>query len=115
MAKLTLSELRAQLALAQQAVVESENQINDRLRQTLVVCEKNSYGPGCDKASRIGELEFIQSRWYVRPYGCSEGDYWKEGEGQWECVHCGHLNRIFDPDIMALKYLFKSHIVKDDK
>lgn len=49
----------------------------------------------CHTATPIADLEFIQTHWYVTPYSCTGGDYWRAGKGQWACG-CGYLNRIVD-------------------
>lgn len=75
-----------------------------------VTCLDNHlYGKGCNKKIKIKELTYIQKHFYVSPYGCSGGDYWKEGEGFFICPHCGHLNRLYDrPDFQALRFSFKN-------
>lgn len=37
---------------------------------------------------RIKDSVYIQTHWYTRPSGCTEGDYWNEGEGLSECPKC---------------------------
>ena len=79
------------------------------LSQTSVLCTNSVYGKGCGKETEIRDLVYIQTHWYVPPSGCTGGDYWNEGEGQFACPHCGRLNRLYDrPKIQELKYLFKS-------
>lgn len=77
-------------------------------RRTLVTCTRNCYGDGCGAKTQIGKLIYIQTRWHVPPSGCTEGDYWLDSEGQFDCPKCGHRNRLYDrKDIEALKYQFK--------
>jgi hypothetical protein len=57
----------------------------------------------------------------VEPYSCTGGEYWREGEGKFECPKCGEINRLLDrhitdklpdrSDVIKLKYNFKE-IVK---
>lgn len=65
---------------------------------TLVVCAGGGYitrGPApCGKPFRIGEATAIQTQWYVEPYSCTGGDYWKNGEVRLECPHCGRELRL---------------------
>lgn len=62
---------------------------------------------GCGKSTQIGKLTYIQTHWYVRPYSCNGGDYWKEGEGQYDCPKCGTRNRLYNlPEMETLKYSF---------
>lgn len=85
------------------------------LSKTLVKCTSNNHGKGCDKRTQIGKLIYIQTYWYVRPYSCAEGDYWKEGEGQFDCIKCGHRNRLYKrPEIEKLKRNFKEIIKSHD-
>lgn len=63
----------------------------------------------CKTSSQIGNLVYIQTHWYVRPYGCNGGDYHKSGEGQWDCPKCGANNRLYsEPQIEKLKSYFSS-------
>lgn len=105
----TMEQLLTQRAQAQAVVDAIDAKIDQRKGQTLVRCEDNVHGSGCKKAFPIAELEYIQTLSYVRPTGCTEGGYWANSEGNWECPECGHRNRLYDkPDIEALKSLFKS-------
>lgn len=62
----------------------------------------------CGKTTVVSALTYIQTHFYISPYGCTSGDYWKEGEGQFECPKCGRENRLYDrPDVVALKRYFK--------
>lgn len=71
-------------------------------RQCLLQCQK------CSAESVVGETEYIQTHWYTSPHGCTGGDYWNAGEGQWVCPN-GHKNRLHDqPEVVKLKYVFKS-------
>lgn len=90
-----------------------DKEIEERLKQTLVQCTSNNYGKECGMGHKIGELEYIQTHWYEEPHGCTGGDEWWEGEGQFICPHCNHRNRLYErPEIEELKYLFKS--IKDE-
>jgi hypothetical protein len=105
----SIEELRAELAVAEASVATASAALNEGLRNTLVACTSNNFGKGCGTALEIGELEYIQTHWYESPHGCSGGDHWHEGEGQFICPHCGHRNRLYDrKDVKGLKHLFKS-------
>lgn len=74
---------------------------NELLSHKMLTCK------GCGRRMRLDSIVYIQTRFYVRPHGCTEGDYWKDGEGQWRCKHCGFINRLYDkPEIEKLKHLF---------
>lgn len=49
---------------------------------------------GCGKEHIIRDCEAYQTHWYTPPRGCTEGDYWNEGELQIVCPDTGHRNRI---------------------
>lgn len=108
----TLEALQKERAIAEQRLAQIDAEISARKARTLVRCEANNNGEGCRAAFEVRELEYIQTHWYVRPHGCTEGDYWNHGEGQWVCPSCGHRNRLYNqPDVEKMKPLFKS--VKD--
>lgn len=90
------------------------------LAKTLVRCDRTitpGHKPGgCGMALEIGELIYIQTNWYVRPYGCTGGDYYKQGEAAFVCPKCGGRNRLYPkPEIVALKRHFKSVVEEYDK
>lgn len=65
--------------------------------QTTIRCESNvAYGRGCGAEFPINEITYIATHWYTRPSGCTDGDYWTEGEGMFICPSCAHRNRLFD-------------------
>lgn len=85
------------------------------LGRTLVRCSSNNYGKGCGKKTSIKNLVYIRTHWYVSPYGCTGGDYWNEGEGQFVCPKCNHRNRLTDAwgekgreKLSKLQWQFKS-------
>jgi rubrerythrin len=47
----------------------------------------------CGARRRVSSLKLIQTYFYIEPYSCTGGDYWKEGEKQYECPSCGKLMR----------------------
>jgi len=48
----------------------------------------------CENFHEIHNLTAIQTHWYVTPSGCTEGDYWNEGEIQFLCPDSGVINRV---------------------
>jgi hypothetical protein len=67
---------------------------------------------GCGAEHKVSMLEYIQTHWYTRPSGCTEGDYWNLGEGQFICPSCGKKNRLVErPEVTKLKPFFAT--VKD--
>lgn len=105
----TMEQLLKQKQHAQDELDRIQRLIEQRESRTLVQCQ-------CRLAFPIGELEYIQTQWYVPPHGCTGGDYWKDGEGRWKCPECGRVNRLYDkPDIEAKKWLFRSVVVQPDR
>lgn len=101
----TMEELLAERKALQAQLTEADHRIDARLAMTLVRCNH------CASAYEIGELEYIQTHWYTQPHGCSGGDYWNQGEGQWKCLSCEGRNRLYNkPDITKLKRLFKTQV-----
>lgn len=79
-----------------------------KARKTLK-CQK------CGKRTQVKKLTLIQTHWYVRPYGCTGGDYWNEGEKQFDCPKCGFRNRdYFDKKIKKLARYFKKTVDECD-
>ena len=51
----------------------------------------------CGKLHAIRNLDLIVTHWYTDPHGCTEGDYWNEGN--WHFVGpCGQRNRLYFND-----------------
>jgi len=102
--KTVLEERLAALHVEQAKLTE---EVEDILGYTQVECTRNCHGAGCGAFSPIRELIYIQTHWYVEPSGCTGGDYWCLGEGNFDCPHCGHRNRLYDrKPIEDLKRLF---------
>ena len=49
---------------------------------------------GCNDYHKIKDIMAIQTHWYTPPRGCTEGDYWNEGELQFVCPETGIINRL---------------------
>lgn len=100
--------LGARLTALDAERVEVTREIDDLLSYMEVECTGNNHGRGCGKKTLVRELVYIQTHYYVEPHGCSGGDYWVPGEGNFDCPHCGHRNRLYDrKPIEALKRLFR--------
>jgi len=91
-----------------------DQEANKITSKIAVICEDNhAYGKGCGAGFYIDELEYIQTHWYESPYGCTGGDNWHQGEGQFICPKCAHRNRLLNrQDIESFKYKFKA--IKDE-
>jgi hypothetical protein len=110
--ELTQEELADKRKAVQEELSKYDAEIKRRKSLTLVRCENTvAYGKGCGAGFEIRDLEYIQTYWYEPPSGCSDGDNWWQGEGQWKCPSCGHTNRLYDkPDVTKLKSLFKNTV-----
>jgi hypothetical protein len=98
--KLEAVELVRKGLLAEQA---------EALGRKIVTCTNNCWGEGCGKKTQIRSLVFIQTHYYVTPHGCNGGDYWVDAEGQFDCLKCGHRNRLHNrPYIAELRPYFAS-------
>ncbi len=50
---------------------------------------------GCGEFHKINECTLIQTHFYIPPSGCSDGDYWNEGEVQIICPKTNNKNRVY--------------------
>lgn len=77
--------------------------------KATVICEGSTVGDnGCGAKLKISDLVYIQTHWYTPPSGCTDGDYWNSGEGQFECPKCEKLNRLYErPEVEKLRQYFK--------
>lgn len=94
-------EIRRRLAMLDGEVVDLNAQLDEAMRRKRIACS------ACGARAVVSSLTYTQTHWYVRPYSCTGGDYWKEGEGQFDCPKCGHRNRLYNrPEVVALKRFF---------
>lgn len=100
----TADAVKLETELAELAVQENSlrEELKKSLRATLVLCQH------CRYTDKINELTYYQTHFYIPPRGCTEGDYWKHGEGRFVCPKCQKTNRLYDrPEVEALKPYFK--------
>jgi hypothetical protein len=70
----------------------------------------------CGKSHQIGKLTYIQTQWYVTPHGCNGGDYWQNGEGQFNCLSCGARQREYHhPKIKDLSHSFATIVTQQNR
>ena len=69
----------------------------------------------CGRRTKVSKLTYIQTRWYTPPHGCTGGDYWQDGEGQFDCPKCGKkMNKsnlrfkAFDPENRIYQWMCSS-------
>lgn len=98
-----LEELTKEKSELEQQLKQLHTKIDKQLTRTKLICDS------CQKQFEINELIWIQTHWYEHPRGCTEGDTWHEGEGQWKCPECDHKHRLYNkPEISKLRRYFKS-------
>lgn len=94
--------IRKELTEVGSRQAELRAELDEARRRKRIKCEK------CGKGTQVSKLIYVQTRWYVAPYSCTGGDYWKDGEGQFMCPKCEHVNRLYDkPEIVKLKSHFR--------
>lgn len=80
-----------EVAKAKAALKQAEERL-DRVRaHRRVLCS-------CGKKHPLAALTLLITHFYIQPYGCTEGDYWKEGEWQFVCPTTNVRNRILFDD-----------------
>ncbi len=83
-----MASLEDQLAELHQQEKQILAEIDVRNKNRTIRCN------GCEDSHKIGDLAAIQTHWYTPPRGCTEGDYWGEGELQFICPETGIINRL---------------------
>ncbi len=56
-------------------------------------------------------MTYIRDHYYVRPSGCSDGDYWTvvETDAMFLCPHCQYVNRLYNrPEFLKLRSAFRT-------
>jgi len=77
--------------LAREELARAEKELNEERAQRQILCS-------CGKFHRIHELALLVTHWYTSPSGCSDGDYWNEGEWQFLCPDTNTRNRLMFSD-----------------
>lgn len=76
---------------ARTQLAEAHTALNEKRKRRKIACG------GCTKLHAIGKLELLITHFYIQPQGCSEGDYWLEGEWQFVCpLTCARNRLLFD-------------------
>jgi len=60
----------------------------------------------CGKRHKIKDCEVIQTHWYVKPSGCTDGGYWNESDLMILCPTSPVRNRVYFPSPIGLQYEF---------
>ncbi len=88
-----MASLEDQLAELHQQKKQILKKIDKRNKNRKIKCE------GCEGSHEIGDLTAIQSYWYTPPRGCTEGDYWNQGELRFICPETSIINRLLFDNI----------------
>lgn len=68
----------------------------DQIKKDLLEEKKNRKVAcgNCSKLMRIGALDITDVYGYIRPSGCTGGDYWTHGYYEFKCPHCKGMYRL---------------------
>ncbi len=109
-----MRDLTLKLARAKNKVDDlSEKILSHQRENQVLVCRGDHAGPGkgCGTELRPCDVVYIRTHWYESPHGCTGGDTWHEGEGQFDCPKCGKRSRLYDdPRFNQKPALFKSAV-----
>lgn len=89
--RLLTREIKKKVERVRQALVEAEAKFNEVRALRTILC-------GCGALHAIKDLTLRVTHFYVEPYGCTDGDYWSEGEWQFVCPSNGVFNRLLFDD-----------------
>lgn len=115
----------SKLTIVEKTLADLQTKTEKMLKMKLEIVQNRRITCGsCNKTSRAKEWIFIQRMWYVEPYSCNGGDYWRPYEPETCCIacpKCKNQNYIYNhkqkPKILnLLKYGFlKSKVFKEIK
>jgi hypothetical protein len=86
-----MAKKRKTIKDAEETIASTRSWIREKRSNRLILCS-------CGKRHAINKLELLVTHWYVEPYSCSGGDYWKEGEWRFSCPATGVRNRLMFDD-----------------
>jgi hypothetical protein len=96
-------ERKIETTSAKLAALHAER--HQALRRKMLTCGF------CGKRHRVSRLTLIQTHFYIEPYSCTGGDYWKPGEKQYECPSCGlRMRDPGDNDYLSMSVQFDRKI-----
>lgn len=94
--------VHAAVEKARVALADAEAALREVRKRRTILCS-------CGKRHAIGKLALIVTHWYVQPHGCTEGDYWNEGEWRFVCPTTNVQNRLLFDDYVV-EYEKRSHV-----
>lgn len=83
-----MANLESRLAKIDQERERILEEIEKRNKRKKIKCAC------CDDFYTIEKLTVIQTHWYTPPSGCTDGDYWNQGELQFVCPVTEIRNRL---------------------
>lgn len=66
----------------------TERKKNKHIEVKTICCGR------CLRRYKVASLRLEDHHYYVRPYSCTEGDYWIHSEYAYTCRGCGVRNRL---------------------
>ncbi len=104
--------LEGNVERAERAVERRRAELLDHRRENMELRCRGDYAgknKGCGAILRPKDVTYIRTYWYEGPYGCTDGDIWHIGEGQFNCPKCGARTRLYDlPEFNQKEHLFKN-------
>jgi len=97
---MTVKQIQRKIDSLQSHLRDLEKDLADAKRRGYLECYK------CRKRTKLSRLVYLRTHEYEPPRSCSDGDFWYEGTGMYECPKCNHLhllsivketNLYFDP------------------
>lgn len=81
------TRLLADVARADSALRVMQARLDAHRQARTIAC-------ACGGAHPIGELALIVTHYYHEPHGCTDGDYWSEGDWVFRCPQTGVRNLL---------------------
>jgi len=83
----TEKSIKASIRYHKQAVINAKEELVAARGRRMIGCGS------CEKKSPARLWVLLQKEFYVSPYSCTGGDYWRDGEKDIKCPKCGVWNR----------------------
>lgn len=98
-----------EVAAAISVLAARDAAVKEQKRNTVIFCKGDEVGyitnthKACGSAFLLKHATVVQTMFYVEPYSCISGDYWKDDELRIVCPHCGRELRLFkSPDLAKI-------------
>lgn len=93
-------KIEKQISSLDKQIKTLEDERNKKRRSVFWPC------PNCGKKTRINKLGILTEQFYVSPSGCTDGDYWLEGDKPIHyiiCPKCDKEVRLYQEDTEAYR------------